>query len=212
MREIHEKIAMNILKCLSVAVGLPEDYLGNLHKYDDPSFTTLRLMHYPAAPDGSVDYASRLPAHTDHDVITLLFQHQIMGLQVRPPHYSGPIADDEVWLDAPIIPGSVLINIGETLSFLSGGVMKSTWHRVVKSPREEDARKERFSIAYFCHATESTKLKFIEGIEGAVKREAPISCVTGEQVATVRDWIQHRHSYRGYVLEKKAQKMNAAGA
>jgi len=207
MREIHDKIAMNILKCLSVAVGLPEDYLGSLHKYDDPSFTTLRLMRYPAS-EGPVDYETRLPAHTDHDVITLLFQHQIMGLQVRPPHYSGPIADDEIWLDAPIIPGTVLINIGETLSFLSGGVMKSTWHRVVKSPREEDARKERFSMAYFCHATEFTRLKCIEGIKGAEKREAPISCVTGKQVETVRDWIQHRHSYRGYVLETKVHNTN----
>jgi hypothetical protein len=34
----------------------------------------------------------------------------------------------------------------------------------------------------------------LEGKEGVKGREAPVSCVTGRRVRTVREWIEHRHS------------------
>jgi isopenicillin N synthase-like dioxygenase len=126
--------------------------------------------------------------------VTVLIQHKVMGLQVRPPNLSGPVLEGEEWLDAPIIPGAVLVNIGETMTFLSGGVMKSTLHRVARSPRIEDQGKERFSCVYFCHANEDTKLEMVEGIKGGNRKTPPLSCVTGKRVETVKDWIQHRHS------------------
>jgi hypothetical protein len=53
---------------------------------------------------------------------------------------------------------------------------------------------ERFSTVYFCHANEDTLLEVIDGVDGGVSKEPPVSCVTGERVRTVKDWIQHRHS------------------
>lgn len=147
--------------------------------------------------------------------MTILFQHKVMGLQVRPPNLTGDVLEGEQWLDAPIIPGAVLVNIGETMTFLSGGVMKSTLHRVARSPRAEDQGKERFSCVYFCHANEDTKLAMVEGLKGGVKKTPPISCVTGKRVETVKDWIQHRHS-RGTALalerEEAAMKLQAESA
>lgn len=193
MAETHEKIAVPLLACLGLGLGLTKDRLPRIHQHESPTMTTLRLIHYPALRE-SDGAPIRLPSHTDQGVITILFQNQIGGLQVRPPKYTGPIRDDEKWLDAPIIPGAVLINIGETMTFFSGGLMKSTLHRVAKSPRREDQGKDRFSMAYFCHPNQDTLLEVIDGIEGGVKRDPPISCVTGRQVRTVKDWIEHRHS------------------
>ncbi|KAK7905969.1 hypothetical protein LTR67_000693 [Exophiala xenobiotica] len=193
MAETHEKIAVRLLACLGLGLGLTKDRLPEVHKHESPSYTTLRLIYYPALEQLD-DAPIRLPSHTDQGVITILFQHQIAGLQVRPPKYSGPIKTDEIWLDAPVVPGAVLINIGETMTFFSGGLMKSTLHRVARSPKPEDAGKDRYSMAYFCHPNQDTLLEVMQGIEGAVKRETPISCVTGRQVETVKDWIEHRHS------------------
>ncbi|RFU28616.1 hypothetical protein B7463_g7729, partial [Scytalidium lignicola] len=199
MRSAHEQIALKVLSCLSASLGLPADYFPNLHNFDSPSFTTLRLLHYPALDGEDAATPVRLPSHTDHTVVTVLFQHKVMGLQVRPPNLSGPVMDGEEWLDAPIIPGAALVNIGETMTFLSGGLMKSTLHRVARSPRTEDQGKERYSCVYFCHANEDTKLEMVEGLKGGVRKKPPISCVTGKRVETVKDWIQHRHS-RGTAL------------
>jgi len=193
MAETHEKIAVRMLACLGLGLGLTKDRLPQLHQHERPSSTTLRLIYYPALPEGD-DAPVRLGSHSDQGVITILFQNLIAGLQVRPPWYTGKVSDDEKWLDAPVIPGAVLINIGETLTFFSGGRMKSTLHRVARSPRSEDQGQDRYSMAYFCHPNQDTLLEVLQGIEGGVHREAPISCVTGQQVKTVKDWIEHRHS------------------
>jgi isopenicillin N synthase-like dioxygenase len=193
MAETHQKIAVRLLACLGIGLGLTKDRLPELHQHENPSYTTLRLIYYPALKEGD-DAPIRLGSHTDQGAITILFQNLIGGLQLRPPKYTGPIKDDEEWLDAPALPGHVLINIGETMTFFSGGLMKSTLHRVAKSPKPEDQGKDRYSMAYFCHPNQDTLLEVLEGIEGGVKREPPVSCVTGRQVKTVKDWIEHRHS------------------
>ncbi len=197
MAEVHEKIAIPVLSCLGLGLGLSGEHLPVLHRHTSPSMTTLRLIHYPALPPSDTA-PIRLASHTDQGVITILFQSQIAGLQVRPPRYTGPIQPlMRVWLDAPVIPGAVLINIGETMTFFSGGLMKSTLHRVARSPLHQDAGKDRFSMAYFCHPNMDTLLEVLQGLqgkEGVQAREAPVSCVTGKKVRTVKDWIEHRHS------------------
>ena len=92
-----------------------------------------------------------------------------------------------------------MVNIGETMTFLSGSLLKSTMHRVARSPLPEERFRERFSLVYFCHANEDTELAVLEGLKAAegekiIRKDPPISCVTGRQVRTVKDWIEHRHS------------------
>lgn len=193
MAETHEKIALRLLSCIAVGLGLDRGKLPQMCEYASPSITSLRLIHYPALEVGD-EAPVRLGSHSDHGVITILFQHLISGLQVRPPKYSGPIQEGEQWINATVIPGTVLVNIGETMTFFSGGLMKSTMHRVTRSPHPEEKHKERFSMAYFCHPNQDTLLEVLDGIKGGVKREPPISCVTGQQIKTVKDWIEHRHS------------------
>merc|ERR1712113_323024 len=44
------------------------------------------------------------------------------GLQV--------LSNSDEWIDLPVIPGAVCINVGSTLQHLSGGRMVATMHRV----------------------------------------------------------------------------------
>jgi isopenicillin N synthase-like dioxygenase len=50
----------------------------------------------------------------------------------------------------------VLVNIGDLLSFWTGGLLKSTVHRVVFEESRDAA--ERYSIAFFCHPARDTEL------------------------------------------------------
>lgn len=49
----------------------------------------------------------------------------------------------------------ILVNIGDLLNYWTNGLLKSTVHRVVFPPHGGD---DRYSIAYFCHPANDTKL------------------------------------------------------
>ena len=61
----------------------------------------------------------------------------------------------------------ILVNVGDLLSYWTGGLLKSTVHRVVfpggveggKGEGEGEAKvPDRYSVAYFCHPWRETKL------------------------------------------------------
>ena len=50
---------------------------------------------------------------------------------------------DDVWIEAPPIPGTFIVNIGDIFETWSGGLFKSTQHRVINTG------KERYSMPLF---------------------------------------------------------------
>ena len=89
--------------------------------------------------------------------ITLLFQRASEpGLEVLGPQ-------DE-WSPVPVYPMGtekdpfppILVNVGDLLSYWTNGFLKSTVHRVVLPPESRTAA--RYSIAYFCHPVNQTRL------------------------------------------------------
>lgn len=64
--------------------------------------------------------------HTDFGLTTLLFSVPVSCLQIW--------GKDEQWYYVPYNPGSLVINIGETLEIVSGGHFKATRHRVYRPP------------------------------------------------------------------------------
>jgi isopenicillin N synthase-like dioxygenase len=106
-----------------------------------------------------------------------LFQNGIPGLEVQ--------ASRTHWISAPIIPGAVLVNIGDQMEYWTGGRFKSTKHRVVFLP--EHAQHDRYSIAYFCQANDAVLLDAI-----------PSPLTTGEKLnadkpnMTAGEYLQER--------------------
>jgi len=107
----------------------------------------LRILHYPAVENHDVDEI-RAGSHTDYGSITLLFQHEIGGLEVQ--------AGRSRWISAPVIPGTAIINLGDCLEYWTNGLFKSTRHRVVF--RQETAARDRYSMVYFCQGYEGVSL------------------------------------------------------
>ena len=112
----------------------------------DRSISTLRLLHYPEHPAGTLpdDRRIEIPAgtrwimtkpHTDSGFVTLLWQDGTGGLQAQ-----GPGGD---WVDVPPADGGLVVNFGQMLSDWSGGQIRATPHRVL------GGRAERFSVPFF---------------------------------------------------------------
>ncbi|KAL7467755.1 hypothetical protein ACHAXS_007989 [Conticribra weissflogii] len=106
---------------------------------------TLRLLHYPPNPhskngdndnnNNSNNHSNGCGAHTDYGLFTILLQDSIGGLQVRNRSNN--------WIDAPPVPGSFVINVGDMLSHWTGGEYASTVHRVI-SPIAGTGTEEEF--------------------------------------------------------------------
>lgn len=104
--------------------------------------TLMRILHYPPLTGQEEAGAVRAGAHTDINLITILVAASESGLQVRDKY--------DNWLDVPVDPGMLAINIGDMLQEATDGIYKSTAHRVV-NPSGEKQNKSRFSIPLFLH-------------------------------------------------------------
>ena len=138
MRVLHKRISMiasDVMRAFALALELPDSFFDERHT---GLTQTLRLLHYP--PTESVAEGQLgAGAHTDYGTLTVLFQDDSGGLQVQDL--------DGNWVDAPPIPGTVVINTGDLLARWSNDRFRSTPHRV--QPRAQARKLGRQSIAFF---------------------------------------------------------------
>lgn len=127
-RSLHTNVLDPLHVLVALALELPEDYFTNLHKYSDPSEDHLRYMMYRHfSPEETKIIESNdglyTLGHTDLGTLTLLFRQPVAALQIR-DHETGN------WKWAKPLDGSLTVNTCDALSFLTGGYIKSTVHRV----------------------------------------------------------------------------------
>jgi isopenicillin N synthase-like dioxygenase len=73
--------------------------------------------------------------HTDYGMLTILLQDEAGGLEVK---------SRSRWIPAPPVPGSFVCNLGDMLDRMTGGLFRSTPHRV-RNP----ALRDRLSFPFF---------------------------------------------------------------
>ncbi|KAL0932025.1 thymine dioxygenase [Colletotrichum truncatum] len=153
-KDLHTEV----MRAIAVGMGIDETYFDG---FTDVGDNTLRLLHYPSV-DPKVFKINpgqvRAGEHSDYGSITLLFQDDRGGLQVRSPNGQ--------FVDATPIPGAVVVNAGDLLARWSNDTIKSTIHRVVEPPRKPEDGAEyppRYSIAYFCNPNFKSHIEAIPG-------------------------------------------------
>lgn len=105
-----------------------------LTKYITNPTSQLRLLRYIENEMESSEDVAGISAHSDFECFTILLQGAA-GLQV--------MNADDVWIEAPPIPGCFIVNIGDIFETWSGGQFKSTQHRV------NNIGYERYSMPLF---------------------------------------------------------------
>ena len=125
-----EASAHAIMEGVALSLGLDAQYFRRTYT-TDPTML-FRIFHYPASDAAS---GWGVGEHTDYGLLTLLAQDDIGGLQVKTPHG---------WIEAPPIEGTLVCNIGDMLDRLTGGVYRSTPHRVLNA-----SGRSRLSFPFF---------------------------------------------------------------
>lgn len=141
VREV-DALGRHIVRLIALALGLPATALD--HHFDHPT-TFLRALHYPPQPPAEDEQIGSAP-HTDYGIITLLAQDDSGGLQVRPRGGD--------WIEAPPIPDTYVLNVGDMLQRWTNGRLVSTPHRVINR-----SGGDRYSLPYFLDPSMDTLIE-----------------------------------------------------
>ena len=113
----------HLLRAVASSLDIDEHFFAS--RYTKRMQRT-QMVYYPPQPPQSDEDQFGVAPHTDYGCITLLWQDQVGGLQVR------EIAND-TWIDAPPIPGSFVVNVGDLLARWTNDRFRSTLHRVINA-------------------------------------------------------------------------------
>jgi isopenicillin N synthase-like dioxygenase len=136
MMQYHNEmlaLARRILSGIALSLTLPRDYFEPMMQ--EP-IGIQRVLHYPPQNAVKDDRMIGIGAHTDYGCLTILAQDDVGGLQI--------MNRDGDWIDAPAIPDTFVINIGDMMQRLTNDVYLANLHRVINT-----SGRERYSIPFF---------------------------------------------------------------
>jgi isopenicillin N synthase-like dioxygenase len=128
-----------LMRGFALVLGEAPDFF-DAHLRKPPS--QLRLIHYPYNP--TAGEAMGIGSHTDYECLTLLYS-TAPGLEV--------LNSAGEWIDAPPVPGALVINIGDMMEIWTNGEFVATSHRV------RPVTEERFSFPLFFAVDYDTEVK-----------------------------------------------------
>jgi isopenicillin N synthase-like dioxygenase len=133
-----ERLAADLMRVFATALGLPEEFFVDKI---DKHITDLSAIHYPPLAEPPLDGQMRGGQHTDFGSLTIVERDAATGgLQV--------LLDGE-WVDAPFIPDTFVINIGDLMAEWTNDRWVSTIHRVTVPDRVGDPASDRLSFTFF---------------------------------------------------------------
>ncbi|HKA54884.1 MAG TPA: 2-oxoglutarate and iron-dependent oxygenase domain-containing protein [Candidatus Binatia bacterium] len=128
-----EALSLRLLPVYATALGLPPEFFDPAFS-DNKATGILRLSHYPSIEIEENQFNTA--PHVDGDFITFLAQSRVPGLHIR--------TRSRKWIQAPVLPGTLLVNSGEILRVWSNDRFLATPHRVINS-----GGRERYAIPFF---------------------------------------------------------------
>ncbi|PLB43999.1 iron/ascorbate family oxidoreductase [Aspergillus steynii IBT 23096] len=142
-RKCHSEVVEKLLRLFAILLELPdEDQLVRDHQYDVKGEDHLRYMHYEArnSEDNKKVGGLYIPGHTDLGTVTLLFRQPVAALQI--------LNSEGQWKWVRPQNGTITINTCDALTALTGGLIKSSIHRV-HAPPPDQAHVDRLGVLYF---------------------------------------------------------------
>jgi isopenicillin N synthase-like dioxygenase len=156
--EALTKLGHTLMRGLSLSLGLAEDYFA-AHYTCDP-LILFRIFNYPAQPAAGAGVDNEIwgvGEHTDYGVLTILKQDDSGGLEVK---------SRQGWVAAPPVAGSFVCNIGDMLDRMTGGLYRSTPHRV-----KNTSGRARLSYPFFFDPNFAAEVKPLPLVASAQARD-----------------------------------------
>ncbi|HEY9621989.1 MAG TPA: 2-oxoglutarate and iron-dependent oxygenase domain-containing protein [Crinalium sp.] len=152
-------LGRSLFRGFALALDLPENYFDD--KITRP-MAQLSLMHYPPQQLPLNPKQIGVGAHTDYECFAILNQ-DAAGLQAQ--NNLGQ------WIEVPPIPGSFVVNIGDSMARWTNDLFAATIHRVINVTGTS-----RFSIPFFFGPNHDAMLACLESCHGAERppKYAPI--------------------------------------
>ncbi|AJE46860.1 isopenicillin N synthase family dioxygenase [Celeribacter indicus] len=161
-------LSRHLARLSALALDLPEEYFDA--DYADPSLT-LRFVNYPDQPEAPKPGQLRYGEHHDYGALTILRQDAAPGgLEIRD--------DTGVWREAPVVPDSFVINVGDLLARWTNNRWRSTLHRVSNPPRDLTGSTRRLSMVAFTGPNERTQISCLPSCQSAENPPLyqPVAC------------------------------------
>ncbi|KAI1774101.1 Clavaminate synthase-like protein [Hypoxylon cercidicola] len=140
-------VSKTILEAIAIGLSLDAEEHAESVKLISDRHCQLRLLHYPEVTKEKLrnELLARLPAHNDWGTITLLFQDDNGGLELKDPH-------SQAFLSAEPEEGALVLNIGDIFQRFTNDYFVSALHQVaVPDPDAvpESGIPARYSIPFF---------------------------------------------------------------
>lgn len=95
------RLVLRLLQAISDSLGLDRDYMDKAMRQHGQH---MALNYYPPCPEPELTYG--LPAHTDCNLITILLQDDVTGLQVL---------RQGKWVAINSVPNTFIVNLGDQM-------------------------------------------------------------------------------------------------
>lgn len=172
------RIGHQLMRIFEVALGLPDRWIAT-NLTADP-VRLFRIFHYPAGDTSDWGVGE----HTDYGLVTLLAQDDCGGLQVH---------TGSAWLEVPPVSGALVCNVGDMLELMTGGLWRSTPHRV-----RNTSGRMRLSFPFFFDPSWDAQVQPLPGCEPDPSR--PV-----RRRWDGSDLLAYRGTYGGYLRSKVAR-------
>ncbi len=137
------RVARAVMEACAIALDIdPADVLNVCQR---PASTSAVHWYPPLSKTGPPrPGAFRIGPHTDFNTVTVLDREPGVGaLEIQDI--------DGAWLQAPHVPGALLINVGDLMTIWSSGRWRSTYHRVLP-PQGSAPDEDLMSLVFFLAA------------------------------------------------------------
>lgn len=155
MREVWEQYYLEMDRLCRDLMRMAASGLGlDLSHFDtmiDQPISMLRALWYPDQPEQPLAGQMRAGVHSDYGTLTVIAQGDAPGgLEY--------LDRGGEWFPMPIIPGALVVMVGDILAAWTADRWHANLHRVVNPPREQAMCSERLSFAFYHHPNEEVLL------------------------------------------------------
>ena len=134
-----DNLATNLMRLFALALDLNETWFDDKV---DKHMTNFVVGNYPDQPHELPDGQLRAGAHTDYGSMTIIkAEDKPGGLEV--------LDAQGQWRPVPIVPGTLVVNLGDLMAQWTNDRWVSTMHRVVNPPRDKSMTSRRQSLIFF---------------------------------------------------------------